>query len=172
MHPARRLIQQPRKSVEAFAIKKGARVLELGAGPGYFTAEAAAAAGAEGMVICVDLQRGMLDVLRQRLPADLAPRVRMVNADAMHLPFRHTCIDHAFLVSVLGEIPDQARAVQELHRVLRPGGIVSFEEGWTDPDYVTRGQLRRQCAQAGLRFVDVHRRTLGYIMRFARVPAQ
>jgi len=60
MNPLRRYIQSPDRTVAQCGIALGDTVLELGPGPGYFTAEAARAAGAGGRVVCIDLQPGMV----------------------------------------------------------------------------------------------------------------
>ncbi len=116
----------------------------------------------------VDLQPAMLRLLLKRLTPDTAARVRAVACDAARLPFPDAAFDAAFLVTVLGEIPQPNRALAELRRVVRPHGIVSFAEHLGDPDYVREGVLRRLCAAAGLSFVERRRQPLGYVMRFAR----
>jgi ubiquinone/menaquinone biosynthesis C-methylase UbiE len=154
--------------VDAFGIRAGDRVLELGPGPGYFTDAAAAAVGGSGCVVAADLQPEMIALLRSRLRPDAAPRVRTLACAATALPFRAESYDAAFLVTVLGEIPEPRAAIAELARVIRPGGVVSFAEHLGDPDYVREGSLRRLCSGAGFRFVDRRRQLLGYIMRFTR----
>lgn len=168
LHPARRRIQDPRGMIAAFGVRRGERVLELGPGPGYFTAEAAAAAGPDGRVVAVDVQVAMIGELLRHLPDVARARVRALAGDATRLPLASATFDRAYLVAVLGEVPDAEGAVGELTRVLRPGGIVAFGETLTDPDYVREGELRRLCARAGLRFLDRRRHLLGYTMRFTR----
>jgi len=104
----------------------------------------------------------------RRLPGDVAPRVRPVIADAMHLPLSDAVIDRAFAVAVLGEVPEPPRALAELRRVVRAGGTVAIAETLTDPDYVRQGELRQMGWDAGLAFVARHRGRLGYTMRFTR----
>jgi ubiquinone/menaquinone biosynthesis C-methylase UbiE len=41
-------------------------------------------------------------------------------------------------VTVLPEIPDRRRALAELRRVLKPGGVLSITEEFVDPDYPLR----------------------------------
>ncbi len=167
LNPARRLIQDPAKVIGAFGIMPGSVVLEIGPGPGYFTPEAARAVGSEGRVVCFDLQRPMLLALRRHLGED-AGRVDLVTGDAMRLPFRDGCIDHAYLISVAGEVPEPMQAVRETARVLRVGGVVSFSETVNDPDFVRMPALRRMCAEAGLVARDWRRQLLGHIARFER----
>ena len=167
LHPARRLMQDPAWIIRAFGLRPGDSVLEIGPGPGYFTPEALRAVGPEGRVVCFDLQREMLVALRERLGGDAA-RVDLVAGDAMRLPFRGSGFDHAYLVSVLGEVPEPAAAVREIARVLRPGGVVSFSETVNDPDFVRLPVLGRMCAEAGLAARDWRRQLLGHIARFER----
>jgi SAM-dependent methyltransferase len=168
LHPARRHLQSPERMVAAFDIAAGHLVLELGPGPGYFTTEAARAVGEHGRVVGADLQPDMIRELRARLPANVAPRVRTIVCDAMRLPLRSASFDRAFLVAVLGEVPEPEPALAELRRVLRPGGVLSIAETLTDPDYVRDATLRALALDAGLEFVDRRRQPLGYIMRFRR----
>jgi ubiquinone/menaquinone biosynthesis C-methylase UbiE len=165
LNPARRLIQHPTRTVRAFGLKPGDTVLELGPGPGYFTPDAVAAVSPGGRVVCVDLQPEMLAILRDRMTA-LGVRVDLVAADATCLPLRDAAFDAAYLVAVLGEVPDQQAAVHELARILRPGGAVSFVETFTDPDYVRLPVMRRMAVAAGLREDRWRRQAIGYTARF------
>jgi ubiquinone/menaquinone biosynthesis C-methylase UbiE len=57
-------------------------------------------------------------------------------ASAYELPLEDNSVDRAFLITVLPEIPDRPRALAELRRVLKPGGILSITEEFPDPDYL------------------------------------
>jgi ubiquinone/menaquinone biosynthesis C-methylase UbiE len=89
-------------------------------------------------------------------------------ADAMRLPLRDASVDLAFLVAVLGEVPDREAAVDELVRVLKPGGALAFNETLTDPDYVSPGELRRLCLDRGLEETSFSSRVLTFIIRFEK----
>ena len=147
--PLRRFFMPVAQTLDRFGVTAGRTVLELGPGPGYYSVEASARLGSGGRLLCLDLQRGMLERLRERLPPT-ATNVDLVVADATALPLRDACADSAFLVTVLGEIPDQAAALGELRRVLRPGGSLGFAETLVDADIVWARDLRRLCGSAGL----------------------
>jgi len=70
-------------------------------------------------------------------------------ADAYHLPLDDASMDRAFLVTVLPEIPDQARALAELRRVLKSGGLLSITEEFADPDYPFAFETIRRVETAG-----------------------
>ena len=108
------------------ALEGGAkgRVLDLCAGTLDLTLDVLAA-GAEG-VVAADFAQPMLDEGEKRLPAG-AP-VELVCADAQDLPFDDDAFDAATCGFGLRNVPDNAKALGELRRVLRPGGRIAVLE--------------------------------------------
>lgn len=100
-----------------------ATLIEPGAGTGR-VAIPALAAGFQ--VTALDVSEPMLDGLRQRLLTlpELAGRCDIVAGDALSLPFDDHRFDVGVLAQVLYLIPDWPRALDELMRVVRPGGRV------------------------------------------------
>jgi ubiquinone/menaquinone biosynthesis C-methylase UbiE len=164
--PLRSLVHPVRESLESFGVAPGQTVLELGPGPGYFTIEAARIVGPDGQVLCLDLQPGMLGLLRGRLAEAGVTNAQLVVADAQRLPLADGSVSGAFLVTVLGEVPDRVAALRELRRVLRPGGVLAFMETLTDPDYMLEDTTRDLCRALGFQPRSHDRRLLGYIMTF------
>lgn len=121
--------------------------------------------GADGRLVCLDLQRAMLHQVRARLGAR-APA--LVQASGSHLQFRDGAFDRAFLIHVLGEIPDKPAAVAELHRAIRAGGELAVEEGLPDPDYIRTPVLRELVTSAGFRAGERLGGWADYTQRFAR----
>lgn len=166
--PARRLLMPPGRMLERFGVRRDETVLELGPGPGYFTPEAAQFVGMGGRILCLDLQPPILDMLQRRLHRQGVANAHPVAADAQRLPLRDGSVDRAFLVAVLGEIPDRVAALRELHRVLKPGGMLAFSETLTDPDYVAQRTLHDLCRATGFQEEARFRERLGYTMLFSR----
>lgn len=167
LQPGRRLVQPVHGTLEAFGLRPGDSVLELGPGPGYFTLEAASMVGPEGRVLCVDLQPGMLHLLRERLERGRVTNAHPIASDATRLPLADHSVDAAYLVTVLGEVPDRPAALGELRRVLKPGGQLSFAESLGDPDYVFVDTLKDLCRAYGFELREHKRQLLGYTMTFA-----
>lgn len=167
LHPLRRFLHPTRPTLERFRVGPGQTVLELGPGPGYFTVEASRMVGPRGRIVCLDVQRAMVAILRRRLTQHRVANVHPVVGDATRLPLRDHSIDVAFLVTVLGEVPDRVRALAELRRVLKPGGILSLMETLTDPDYVLVDTARDLCRASGFEVLEHRRQPIGYIMTFA-----
>ena len=170
LNPARPLMHPVRRTLEAFRLRPGATVLELGPGPGYFTPEAASMVGTTGRVVCLDLQPGMLALLQNRLREQRVTNAFPVAGDATRLPLASGSVSAAFLIAVLGEIPDRPTALAELRRVLRPGGTLSFLETLTDPDYVFIDTLKDLCRAYGFELIEHRRQLWGYTMTFAAPP--
>src|SRR4051794_6888410 len=100
------------------------RVLEVGAGTGYFTLNLLLA-GAVEQAVATDISPGMLATLSSsadRLGVD----VKTVRCEATELPFPDDSFDLVFGHAVLHHLPDLEAAFREFRRVLRPGGRIAF----------------------------------------------
>lgn len=100
----------------------GDRVLDVGCGPGTFTRDLADAAG-DGLVVGLDasptmLQRGLLGPHR--------PNLAYVRGDACALPFADDTFDAVCCFAALYLIEDPMAAIDEITRVLAPGGRVAL----------------------------------------------
>jgi SAM-dependent methyltransferase len=96
----------------------GSRVLDVGCGPGNYTRRLAHVAS-DGLVVGLDASAAMLAAAVRR-SAD--PRVSYVRADCVSLPFRSDAFDAVCSVAALYLIPDPMSALDEMIRVLAPGG--------------------------------------------------
>ena len=169
LHPMRARLQPVLGTLQRFHLQEGDTVLEIGPGPGYFSIEASRLAGPTGRVVCLDLQPGMAAVLRGRLRAANAGTAQPVVGDATRLPLASGSVDKAFLIAVLGEVPDRPAAIAELRRVLKPGGVLGFGETLTDPDYMFQDGLVDLCRAFGFEPLERKGSLLGYVMTF-RAP--
>jgi ubiquinone/menaquinone biosynthesis C-methylase UbiE len=150
------------------APQAGERVLEVGPGTGYYAVPVAEWLGPDGRLELFDLQQEMLDHTL-RAAGELARRMGATQGDARELPYPDASFDAAYLVTVLGEIPDQEAALRELRRVVKPGGRLVVGEIAVDPHVVFPGALERRAAAAGLRLEHRDGSALGYFARL--VPA-
>jgi ubiquinone/menaquinone biosynthesis C-methylase UbiE len=153
---------------EALDPKPGERILEVGPGTGYYAVPVAGWLAPGGTLELLDLQREMLDHTLRRAAQERVDGIVATQADATRMPYEDASLDGAYLVLVLGEIPDQEAALRELHRVVRPGGRVVVGELFGDPHWVAPGALERRGEAAGLRLERRLGTPLGYFARFAR----
>jgi SAM-dependent methyltransferase len=102
-----------------FDASRGLRVLEIGCGLGTDGAQFARA-GAD--YTGIDLTEAAVDLARRRFELfDLPGEFR--TADAENLDFADATFDLVYSHGVLHHTPDTERAVKEIHRVLKPGGV-------------------------------------------------
>lgn len=128
----------------------GEHILEVGPGVGIYSLPIAAALGSSGTLEVLDVQREMLAALGRRARTAGVTNVVATEGDAQQLPYPDRTFDAAYLVGVLGEIPDSSAALRELRRVLKPGGrLVVGEVLVVDPDAVRLPTLRQAADQAG-----------------------
>jgi ubiquinone/menaquinone biosynthesis C-methylase UbiE len=104
------------------ALPKGLRCLDVGCGNGAFTEELIAHSAPAG-VVGIDPSDGQLAHARTRPQARLA---QFQTGDAQALPFADRSFDAALMALVISFVPDPARAVHEMARVTRPGGMVAI----------------------------------------------
>jgi ubiquinone/menaquinone biosynthesis C-methylase UbiE len=93
----------------------GQHILDAGCGPGGNGAWLAQ----HGPVVGVDVAREALEFVKARRPTTVP-----VQASAGELPFRDQAFDVAVAVTLLYTVPNDAAAINELARVLRPGAAV------------------------------------------------
>src|SRR5947209_7701994 len=99
--------------VRAVDPRPGERVLELGPGTGYHSFAVAERLEPDGELHAFDIQQKMLDHLVRLAAERGAENIRPRQGDARDMPYTDEQFDAAFLVTVLGEIPDEERALAE-----------------------------------------------------------
>jgi uncharacterized protein len=167
LFPLRRVIFSPRQLLDQLHLTPTSRVLEVGPGPGFFSVEVARAVPG-GRLELVDIQLEMLKKARRRLHRSGSRGVGFTQADAAALPFRPQQFDAAFLVAVLGEIPDPGACVASIAALLREGGRLVFVELPGDPDAMSEAELRALSTGNRLRFVASERVARATVTTFVR----
>ncbi len=118
--------------LELDALPEGpVRILETGVGSGANLplVRAQRPRGTPTEIWGLDLSEGMLGHCRRRLRREPDPDLRLLMADAHHLPFPDDSFDRVFHVGGIGGFEDPALALREMARVAKPGTpIVAVDE--------------------------------------------
>jgi SAM-dependent methyltransferase len=104
-------------------IQPGERLLEVGGGPGYLWQQYLAELPAGCRLVLSDFSPGMVSEARQAL-AGASTSVHFAVLDAQQIPFPSESFERVMANYMLYHVPDRPRAIAEIWRVLRPGGVL------------------------------------------------
>lgn len=103
----------------------GSSILDIGCGPGWFWSAVATQLPERLALTLADQSAGMVEEAVERCrPLELGD-VTGVQADAVRLPFADQSFDAVIAMHMLYHVRDQQAAITEMHRVLKPGGVLA-----------------------------------------------
>ena len=126
--PERAREEFPDRVVKALQIPRGATVVDLGAGVGYFTWRLAKRVGPEGRVIATDIQPEMLEMLVANMEERGIENVEPVLCTQSDPRLPAGEADLVLLVDVYHELAYPAETMAQVRRSLKPGGRVAVVE--------------------------------------------
>jgi ubiquinone/menaquinone biosynthesis C-methylase UbiE len=148
-NPLRRKVQPPDELAIRHGIEPGMTVLDVGPGNGTYTLAAARRVGPAGKIVAIDIEPKMIERVQRRVQRAGAKNIEARLADVYALPFDTGALDAAYMITVIGEIPEPERAMREIRRALKPTGTLSFSELFIDPDYPLASTTIRRAQAAG-----------------------
>jgi ubiquinone/menaquinone biosynthesis C-methylase UbiE len=155
--------------IKRMDLQPGMRVLDVGCGPGRLTLPMARQVGPTGEVVALDIQKNMLKKLNKRIEKHHLKNINMLAGGAGQGHLKQTdYFDRAILVSVLGEISDKQKALEEIFQTLKPNGILSITELLPDPDYQRQKTVLKLTNSVGFVFESKYSNLLSYTMNFLK----
>lgn len=137
-YPASQLDAIPVAAVESFAgvgypfaadvIRAGDTVLDVGSGSGTDALIASQLVGVSGKVIGLDMTEAMRDKLRSNASALGAANLDVIEGNAEEIPLPDGLVDVVTSNGVLNLVPDKAKAIREIARVLKPSGRLQLAD--------------------------------------------
>lgn len=137
-YSAEQLDRLPPMAVESFAgvgypfaadvIRPGDTVLDIGSGSGTDAFIAVGLVGPAGRVIGLDLTEAMREKLRANAESAGTANLEVLAGNAEAIPLPDNSVDVITSNGVLNLVPDKPRAIQEMARVLRPGGRLQMAD--------------------------------------------
>ena len=154
----------PKSVISQMDLQHGSRVADLGAGSGALALAAAEAVGEAGRVIAIDVQKPMLERLRNLARQHRLSNIETIWGDLERLQGTHLkagSVDAAVASNVLFQIEDKPAFAEEALRILKKGGRLLLID-WSDSfnnigpakEHVISGQQARHLFEgAGFSFV-------------------
>ena len=128
------MFSDPSHTIAQFELQSGSTVADLGAGTGVLSVLAAQAVGEAGRVYAIEVQKGLLEKLKNHARAARTHNVEALWGDierrhGTHL--RERTVDACIASNVLFQVEHKDSFVAEVKRILKPGGRVLLVD-WTD----------------------------------------
>lgn len=113
-----------RKDATSFInIRPNMNILDDCCGTGDWTVELSKHLGRNGSITGLDFSENMLEIAKRKLNQQpRAPKISLIQGDAMNLPFNDNQFDAVTIGFGLRNISDRTKALSEIYRVLKPGG--------------------------------------------------
>jgi SAM-dependent methyltransferase len=137
-YPEALLAGLPERALESFAgvgypfageaVREGDTVLDVGSGSGTDALICARLVGPRGRVYALDMTPDMRAKLQANAAAAGHANVEVLAGEAESIPLLDASVDVVTSNGVLNLVPDKARALGEIFRVLRPGGRLQIAD--------------------------------------------
>jgi ubiquinone/menaquinone biosynthesis C-methylase UbiE len=119
---------KPREDVlREVDIRPGSKILDYGCGPGSYTIIAAKRAGPSGKVYALDIHPLALRKVRDAVSKRGLTNIETIQSDCA-TGLQSSSIDVVLMYDVFHDLGDPNAILEEIHRVLKPGGTLSFSD--------------------------------------------
>lgn len=124
-------------------MKKGSTVLDFGCGPGSITIAAARTVGDSGQVFAMDKHPQALESVAKKARKKHLDNIKTISSDGRtNLP--DASMDFVLLFDVFHEIPSPPTILEEISRILKPGGQLAVND-----HHLNRMQIRKKVEESG-----------------------
>jgi len=154
--------------VENLNLSPGMKVVDAGAGSGRVTIPLAEKVGSQGQVTALDIQSGMLLLVQKKAQSKNLHNIKLLQAGLGEGKLEHNYYDRTILVTVLGEIPNQHAALQEIYNALKVGGILSISEMIFDPHFQSKQTVINLATAIGFREKKFFGNRFAYTIQFEK----
>jgi predicted methyltransferase len=157
VRPEREEEEHPEQALDEMRIRPGMKIADIGAGVGYMSLRMAKRVGPTGRIYAVDIQPGMLELLRQRAAAENITNVEPILGETADPKLPPGQMDIVLMVDVYHELAQPQLMLRKIHEALKPDGrLILLEYRAEDPNVaiiaehkMTVDQVRREIEAEG-----------------------
>ena len=154
-NPLLPLVRNPDKILKAAGLEESQKVREVGCGPGFFTIPAARIVGDEGHVYAVDVHPRAVARVKKKVEKMALENVTPMCINASNTGLPGGSVDLAFLFGLRYIAGGLESVISELHRVVKPEGLLSFEK-----TRGSEGELIKEVEQGGFAYTGTRGRII------------
>lgn len=159
----RKRLLAPEKTLMKLGFQKGKDFADIGCGIGLFTIPAAEICEDKATIYAIDISEEMLTEVKERADARSFHHIQTIKSDEYDFKLENEAVDFTLICTVLHEIDDKRRFLEEAKRISRNGGevaVIEFNETQTDfgpplSHRLSREQLIDLLIAAGFQKIDV-----------------
>ncbi len=137
------LFRDPYKALHAAGLQTGQAVLEVGCGPGFFTVPAAEIVGETGSLLSLDVNPLAVKHVYDKVKAAGVTNTWVIAANAAQTDLPDAGFDLVFVFGLGRPVGDLEAMWAELHRLIKPQGILSIEGRLRPPEQLFRFTKRQ-----------------------------
>lgn len=108
-------------TMERMNVQPGSSSLDVCCGTADWTISMGEAVGPNGKAVGLDFSQNMLNVGVEKIKP--FPQIQLIHGNAMELPFEENTFDYVTIGFGLRNVPDYMQVLNEINRVLKPGGM-------------------------------------------------
>jgi ubiquinone/menaquinone biosynthesis C-methylase UbiE len=132
-------LRLPRRDIlKEVGIKQGFHVLDYGCGPGSYTVPLAELVGESGKVYALDMHPLAIQKVKSIVSKNRLANVETILSDCQ-IGLSDNSLDVVLLYDIFHDLGDPNKILKELHRVLKPDGVLSFSDHHLKEDEIVSG---------------------------------
>ncbi|WP_315066233.1 class I SAM-dependent methyltransferase [uncultured Clostridium sp.] len=124
----RRKLLPPEETLINLNLQEGDIVADIGCGIGYFTIPASKIVGKSGTVFAMDILSEMLQDVEKKIKENSILNIETVLTDENNLKLKDNSVTFAFISNVLHEANEKENFLNEIKRIISPGGKIAIVE--------------------------------------------
>lgn len=122
-------IWNPQRLLKRIPLEKGMVVVDYGCGPGRYTLPVSKLVGPRGKVFGVDIQPLAIRMIKEKAARESLTNIEAILVDFYDTGIQSSSADRVLLLDTLHEIGDCDALFREIHRILKPDGILFMDPG-------------------------------------------
>jgi ubiquinone/menaquinone biosynthesis C-methylase UbiE len=117
----RRKLIPPEPTLRRFGLRDGMTFVDIGAGTGFFSREAARIVGEGGKIIAAEMSETMIDQMKS---IGVPTNAQVIRSEEYAIPIEDSISDMTWIAFVTHETPDVPRFIREATRITKKGGKI------------------------------------------------